>query len=255
MSSFVSGSHIQEYASQHKISFVEAMCALLDDGQWPLRFARNEKIVSADTLKALLKLKIFIAGAGGLGGEFAAIMARTGAGYMRICDDDRFEESNLNRQRFCTELTIGQPKVAASYTALKEIASYLEVDPHDIRLDPGNLPDLLRNMDLVVDCLDSLDSKRMLAKAAQDANLPYLHGSVLHQEGFAFLDVPGRHRLHMLYPATEHATGVGSILSHTVAGTAALMSALLVQWLSTRQANAPIIHGDWSVPDLNRFEV
>ena len=95
-----------------------------------------------------------------------------------LCDPDIFEESNLNRQRFCTEKTLGHPKVEACRDGLREMASYLEVQALPWELDEDNLPGLLKGTDAVADCLDSLDKKKMLERAARNAGVPYLHGAL-----------------------------------------------------------------------------
>lgn len=252
---FVSTARIAVYAKRHNMTIGQAMGSLLDTGIWPQRFGRNYSLVSAQTLKSLLELKIFIAGCGGLGGEMAAILARTGAGHMRLCDYDVFEETNINRQRFCTENTLGQSKVNATRKGLLELASHMLIDARHIRLTPENLAQNLEGMQIVIDCLDNLNSKKMLAQAAAALNLPYLHGSVLEQEGLVFLDLPGQNKLERLYPQNTRESGAGSILGHTVAGTAALMSALLLQWLSTNAAQTTILHGDWSVPEIEALRL
>ena len=72
----------------------------------------------------LLQTRVFVLGCGGLGGHVASLLARLGVGGLRLCDSDIFEESNLNRQYFCTESTLGQPKAVATARGLRDMAGY-----------------------------------------------------------------------------------------------------------------------------------
>lgn len=85
------------------IPFKDAMIILLEQDIWPERFRRNRGVFTSRQMARLLSLRVFIAGCGGLGGHVASLLARMGAGGFRLCDPDIFEESNLNRQYFCTE--------------------------------------------------------------------------------------------------------------------------------------------------------
>ena len=87
------------------------LMGLLEKDIWPLRFYRNKGVFTAAQMIHLLSQRVFLAGCGGLGGYVAQLMTRMGVGAFRLCDPDVFEESNINRQCFCTEKTLGQLKV------------------------------------------------------------------------------------------------------------------------------------------------
>ena len=132
------------------------MVALLQDGIWPERFRRNYGVFSADAMVRLLQTRVFVLGCGGLGGHVASLLARLGVGGLRLCDSDIFEESNLNRQYFCTESTLGQPKAVATARGLHDMAGYLALDVRHVEADEKNLPDMLQDVDVALDCLDDL---------------------------------------------------------------------------------------------------
>lgn len=251
---FLGADRICSLAASLKRSVKSIMAELLSHDIWPERFRRNYGVLTTDAQRRLLELRIFMAGCGGLGGEVASLLVRAGAGFLRICDSDIFEESNLNRQRFCTEATLGQPKAKVLESGLHAIASYLEVEAHVLTLTPDNLPGLLEGMDVVIDCLDSVSRKKMLEQAAN--GLPYLHGSVLNQDAFVWLAGRERH-LQNLYPdipAEEKGLEPAPVISSTVAGAASLMAALLLNSLpGLCSKEALIYHLDYSVPELNSF--
>ena len=240
----------------------EAMCALLDAGFWPERFRRSRSVLSAEGLKRLLRARVLIAGCGGLGGHAAALLARSGVGSFVLCDPDIFEESNLNRQMFCTEGTLGRAKAEACREGLLGMASHIDVEAHVVALDGDNLPALLAGCTAVVDGLDSVPKKLMLEEAAARAGLPFVHGSVNREEGFAFIEAAGGKRLASMWPdARERAeqgdkafTDAPDTVAASAAGIACLMASLLVRGLASGEVkDSALLHFDASVPELERF--
>lgn len=229
------------------------MSELLRHGVWPERFRRHCGLLAAEAQIHLLDLPIFIAGCGGLGGEMAASLARLGAGRIKLCDQDIFEESNLNRQRFCMESTLGQAKASVTAAALRAITAWGEYEAHVLRLEPDNLDLMIADCEIIIDCLDSVAGKKMLEQAAARLGKTFLHGSVLHQESFAFISQPASGALDRLYAREPACSGAGSVFGHVVAGTASLMCALFVNWLSGRILVSPFLHCDFSVPELSSY--
>ena len=237
----------------------EAMCALLDAGFWPERFRRSRSVLSAEGLKRLLRARVFIAGCGGLGGHAAALLARSGVGAFVLCDPDVFDESNLNRQMFCTEGTLGRSKAEVCRESLLDLASYLDVQAHAVAVDAENLTGLMAGCTAVADGLDSVPKKVMLEEAAANAGLPFVHGSVNREEGFAFIEAAGGRRLAAMWPDAKEGDEAFSASPDTVvssaAGVACLMASLLVRALAQGEVrDSALLHLDCSVPELERFE-
>lgn len=255
----ISQQDIRKMANDASTSQIEIMTHLLEQNIWPERLARQANILSNRDQQKLLKSKFFIAGAGGLGGDVCERLARLGAGHLRICDKDYFEESNLNRQRFCTEKTLGQSKAAVARKGVLEIASWLDVEIFELEMTPQNLPGLIYDYDLVFDCLDSLGAKKMLEEAAYNCGKTYVHGAVLGQECFIFLNKPGQKRMDFLYPDLDylhddHKDPAPHVLTSTVSGTAAMMVALMINnYLHTPINSSPLIHHDFGIPALEIF--
>lgn len=256
---FVRMDGIRRWADAQGLSLREALCALLAQGIWPERFRRNFGVMPADVIIRLLRSRVLIVGCGGLGGHVAALLARLGVGSLRLCDPDVFEESNLNRQYFCTEKTLGQNKAHTVRQGLLDIASYMDIEARPLAATPSTLPALLHGTHAVLDCLDSLPAKKMLERAALAAGIPFIHGSVLREEGFAFLAASGAARLADLYPAeldeAELEAGNKEGVSATApAGVACLMATLTVNVLKKEQRDSGLFHLDYSVPELERFQ-
>lgn len=249
---FYSGKIIEAYARDRGLSVKNAMAKLLRHEVWPERFRRHRDLLKAEEQARLLDLPVFIAGCGGLGGEVAALLARLGAGNILLCDRDRFEESNLNRQRFCSEKTLGREKAPVTAEGLKELASFGDYVPLVRVITPDNIKELIAPCEIVIDCLDSVSGKKELENAARESGKAFLHGAVLHHEGFAFLASPAGDRLTRLYGEEFNPGGAGSVLGHVVAGVAALMVSLFTGWLAGRETS-PLLHCDFSVPEFESF--
>ncbi|MDY0260682.1 MAG: ThiF family adenylyltransferase [Desulfovibrio sp.] len=222
---FVSLTGLRAWAKLHGLPEREAMARLLYFNIWPERFRRNFGLFSAQDMARLLRSRILVLGCGGLGGHAAELLARMGAGFLRLADNDVFDESNLNRQRFCTESALGRPKALVLRQALADVASHLDVEAVQLEADEHNLPDLLRGVDVALDCLDTIAAKTALERACLAAGVPFVHGSVLRDEGFAYVNGGPTPRLAELYPqgqsgdelAEARREGVGTLAPAAVA--------------------------------------
>lgn len=106
-----------------------------------------------------------IAGAGGLGSNCAAALVRVGIGRLVICDFDRVEESNLNRQLYFRD-QIGQLKVEALKTNLLRINPLLDLEIHQIRLTSENIPVIFDRVDILFEAFDRADQKAMIIESS-----------------------------------------------------------------------------------------
>src|SRR5580704_15620158 len=86
-----------------------------------------------------------IVGCGALGTIQASLLARAGAGTIRLIDRDYVEESNLQRQLLYTEADARQalPKAEAARIHLLEANSEVRIEAHVSDLNPENADDLM----------------------------------------------------------------------------------------------------------------
>jgi len=105
-----------------------------------------------------------IAGAGGLGSNCAAALARAGVGRLVVADFDSVSADNLDRQFYFLD-QVGMPKVEALARNLARIDPRVKVEAHNARLDPDSAVGLFRDCDAVVEALDSAEAKAMLIEA------------------------------------------------------------------------------------------
>lgn len=273
---FVERDVLADLARQQNCSLRQVMDECLSRHIWPERFRRNYGLFSVMAMRRLLGARVLLAGCGGLGGHLAGMLARLGVGAFVLCDPDSFTESNLNRQAFCTERTLGRPKAEVAAETVRDIAGYAEVTPHVLAVTADNLPALLAGVDVALDCLDSVADKSLLESACLRAGVSFVHGGVLRHEGMVFRNVPEPGSvaagtssmpgalpaagLGRLYPQGQspaeldaaRAAGV-SVLS--VAGTACLMAGQCLRILLGEAAPGlgRLYHLDSGIPELESF--
>jgi len=109
----------------------------------------------------LKQSRVGIAGVGGLGSTVAVALARVGVGELVIADFDLVEPSNLNRQQYFVD-QLGDYKVTALAATLRRINPYVAVSPHQVLLNPTNVPEIYAGCRVVVEAFDRADMKSML---------------------------------------------------------------------------------------------
>ena len=131
----------------------------------------------------LLRSRVALIGAGGLGSPVALYLAAAGVGRLTLIDDDRVERSNLQRQILHAESRLGQRKVDSGRAALLDLNPTIEVVAHDTRLEAGNVLDLLDGHDVVVDGSDNLPTRYLVNDACLRLGVPNVYGAIFRFEG------------------------------------------------------------------------
>lgn len=126
----------------------------------------------------LKKFRVGIAGAGGLGSNCAAALARIGVGTLVIADFDSVELSNLSRQYYFTD-QVGMMKTTALKENLSRIRPEVNVVIHEVKLDKKNIPSIFSGCDIIVEAFDKSEMKEMLIETVQKElpDIPLIVGS------------------------------------------------------------------------------
>jgi sulfur carrier protein ThiS adenylyltransferase len=109
-------------------------------------------------------VRVGIAGAGGLGSNVAAHLVRSGIRHLVVADFDHVAPSNLNRQFYFAD-QVGMSKVDALAINLARINPTFEMQPLNLRLHAGNLHEIFRECQILVEALDDAREKKMMAEA------------------------------------------------------------------------------------------
>jgi molybdopterin-synthase adenylyltransferase len=197
-------------------------------GLLPERYRRNGKTISISQQAKLLRCTVAVIGCGGLGGYVLEELARLGVGTIRAIDPDVFEEHNLNRQILSTTGTIGQAKVEVARRRIAEINPVTEVVTLQETFSTSNSRYLLQGAHVVVDGLDSINARMILARACTDLDIPLIHGSIAGWYGQVVTQFPGDGVIERLYSRASTDRGVEVLMGNpafTPAVVASLQSA------------------------------
>ena len=214
------------------------------------RYIRNLGALSEAECALLREKTVLVAGCGGLGGYLIEMLLRIGVGEIRAADGDRFEASNLNRQLLSAPALLGRKKaeVAAERAALVNPDVRFAAVPEFVT--EANVEALIRGCDAVLDALDNIASRRMLARACAEAKLPMIHGAICGWTAQAAIVLPGDGMIDRIYPEGAALKSKAS-LSFTPPFCAALQTALCVRLLTGREVEA----GKLYVADLLDMEM
>ena len=127
--------------------------------------------------------RVLIVGAGGLGAPLALYLAAAGIGTIGLVDDDLVELSNLQRQIVHGTSRIGQSKVGSAAATLGELNPLVRVRQHALRLDAGNVAELIAQYDLVCDGSDNFPTRYLLADACALGRRTLVSASVSRFDG------------------------------------------------------------------------
>ena len=157
--------------------------------------------------KKLRRATVLIVGAGGLGSPVSIYLACAGIGRLILVDFETVDISNLNRQILHWEENIGEKKVLSGERKLRSLNSTVEVIPRATKLTAENAADLLDGVELVMDCLDTMDSRFILNETCFQKKIPFVHGGLRGLMGEVTTIVPGETPcLECLFPRRPEKT-------------------------------------------------
>ncbi len=164
------------------------------------RYDRNMPALSPEECALLRAKRVCVVGCGGLGGYIIEILARIGIGALTVVDGDVFEPSNLNRQLLSEETLLGTKKAEAAAARVKRVNSDVAVTPVTEFFTEENGLRLLSGCDLVVDALDNVSARHVLADVCAKSSLTIVHGAISGWHGQVTVVPPGSGVFDKLYP-------------------------------------------------------
>jgi len=149
------------------------------------RYARHIMLpeIGEKGQEKLLKSRVLLLGAGGLGSPAGLYLAAAGIGTLGVIDADVVDVSNLQRQIVHTVDRVGQPKVDSAEAAIKGINPDVNVVKYTERLTSENVLDVISGYDVIVDGTDNFPTRYLLNDASLVAGVPVVHGSIYQFEG------------------------------------------------------------------------
>jgi sulfur-carrier protein adenylyltransferase/sulfurtransferase len=140
----------------------------------------------------LLKSKVLLIGAGGLGSPAGLYLAAAGIGTLGLVDADVVDASNLQRQVLHATSRVGQPKVESAEKVLKDLNPDVKVIGYKERLTSANVERLFADYDVVIDGTDNFPTRYLVNDASVWMGKPVVHGSIFRFDGQLTTFVPAR---------------------------------------------------------------
>ncbi len=149
------------------------------------RYARHIILpeVGGDGQAKLMRSRVLVIGAGGLGSPILLYLAAAGVGTLGVVDDDAVDLSNLQRQVIHGTGRIGEAKVESARQTLAEINPEVRLITHQVRLTAENALELIGAYDLVADGSDNFETRFLLNDACYRAQKPLVSAALLGFEG------------------------------------------------------------------------
>ncbi len=149
------------------------------------RYARHILLreVGGAGQEKLLNAKVLVIGAGGLGSPVLMYLAAAGVGVIGVADDDKVDLSNLQRQIAHTTARVGVPKVESAAETVKAINPDVNLIRHEVRVDAGNVMELIKDYDIVADGSDNFETRFLMNDACYLGGKTLVSGAILRFDG------------------------------------------------------------------------
>ena len=136
--------------------------------------------------------KICVVGAGGIGNPVVAQLVGMGVGKIRIVDRDVVEVSNLHRQHLYSESDVGKVKVEAALERLQKMNSDVNIEAVPISVTPFTADHIVKDCDIVIDALDSIDARYALNDSCIKFGIPFIYAGALGMVGSVCTILPNK---------------------------------------------------------------
>lgn len=136
-----------------------------------MNFSRNLGLINTEDQKKLGQATVLVAGVGGMGGVAAEVLVRMGIGRILLCDFDKFEDVNVNRQIHCSYNTLGEYKVDVLKKEFLAINPKLEIQVFREEVSLKNIHDLINGVDIVVNGMDKMQASLILERTARQKGI------------------------------------------------------------------------------------
>ena len=138
-------------------------------------FSRTQLLFGSEAMERLSKSRVIVFGIGGVGSFVAEALVRSGLGAIDIVDDDKVCLTNLNRQLYALQSTIGRYKVDVAEERIHDINPNCVVTKFQCFFLPETADQFDFSLyDYVVDCIDTVKGKLTIIEMAKSAGVPVI---------------------------------------------------------------------------------
>lgn len=149
------------------------------------RYSRNIIVreIGGEGQERLLKAKILVIGAGGIGSPLLYYLAAAGVGTVGIVDGDTVELSNLQRQILHHTSSVGQLKASSAAGSLHALNPEITIQAHAVRFSSENAQTLISGYDIIADGSDNVETRLLVNDTCHALKKPLVSASIRGFEG------------------------------------------------------------------------
>ena len=136
--------------------------------------------------KKILKSKVLVIGAGGLGCPIVDILSRAGVGQIGIVDNDNISLSNIHRQTLFDNKDLGKSKVSVVKNKIKKINPKIKIKIFKKRIDDKNIKIIAKNFKYIIDGSDNFRTKILLNDYCRKEKKIFISGAISKFDGHVF---------------------------------------------------------------------
>lgn len=144
------------------------------------RYLRNTILpqIGEEGQEKLLRARVLVVGAGGLGSPVLLYLAAAGVGNIGVIDDDVVELSNLQRQVIHQEKNLGQKKVESAREKILALNSEVNLEIFSERANRESLRKICANYDFILDATDNFPTRFVISEIAHHQKKPLIFAAV-----------------------------------------------------------------------------
>ena len=150
-----------------------------------LRYSRHILLpeIGIEGQQRLLASRALLIGAGGLGSPAALYLASAGVGNLTVCDGDKVDLSNLQRQIVHREAAVGWHKAESARETLLALNSQACISAITERVEGERLQSLIAQADVVIDASDNFATRHAVNRACVSLRKPLVSGAGIRFDG------------------------------------------------------------------------
>ena len=139
------------------------------------QFSRTQLLLGADNMDRLSNAKVAVFGIGGAGSYVVEALARCGVGSLTLVDHKDIVQSDINRQLYAGQSTVGRKKVQTAKEHIRDIDENILVHTYETYYneETAGMFDL-QSFDYIVDAMDVSASKVLLIERAGNCRVPVI---------------------------------------------------------------------------------
>lgn len=138
-------------------------------------FSRTRSLLGEEAVERLKNSTVAVFGLGGVGSYAVEGLVRAGIGALLLVDGDVIAPSNINRQLYALQSTVGMDKAEIAEKRCLDINPNCAVDARRVFVTPENIGELpLEKCCYAVDAVDDVKAKKALICRCRELGIPVI---------------------------------------------------------------------------------